>query len=58
MKFEEKYNLKPILMKTNQVIATQDESKQTWTKPELELVSIKEQTLGAAGVVSDGIMGS
>lgn len=54
MKFEEKYNLKPILMKTNLEIVTQVESKQAWAKPELETVSIREGTLNGITFVNDG----
>ncbi len=42
-------------MKTNQEISSQVESKQVWAKPELEMVSIKEQTLGGGVGVDDGL---
>lgn len=39
------------------IITSQDETKQTWYKPELELVSIKEQTLaGGPGVIDAGFL--
>lgn len=35
----------------------QEKTKQTWSKPELELVSIKEQTLaGGPGFTDAGIL--
>ncbi|WP_459519253.1 hypothetical protein [Aquirufa nivalisilvae] len=36
--------------------ASQVEAKETWTKPELETVSVKENTLAGAPGVIDGII--
>ncbi|CAM4251992.1 hypothetical protein AQBE111736_08050 [Aquirufa beregesia] len=34
-------------------LTPQVEAKETWTKPELEMVSVKENTLAGAGVGVD-----
>lgn len=39
-------------MKLDQEVTSSFETKQTWTKPELEMVSIKEQTLATFGGVA------
>ncbi|MHA8061587.1 hypothetical protein PQG22_09955 [Aquirufa beregesia] len=40
-------------MKEKKELALQEEVKETWTKPELEMVSIKENTLAFAGFGAD-----
>lgn len=45
-------------MMTNQDKAVQEELKQVWSKPELEIVSIKESTLGGVAFAADGFFGS
>ena len=35
--------------------ASQVEAKETWVKPDLEVVSVKESTLFGGGVTDDGI---
>ncbi|WP_166231346.1 hypothetical protein [Aquirufa beregesia] len=43
-------------MKEKKELAIQEEIKETWTKPELETVSVKDNTLaGAVGVTDAGI---
>ena len=34
---------------------SQLEAKEIWAKPELEMVSVKESTLGLAGPTDDGL---
>ncbi|MHA8061586.1 hypothetical protein PQG22_09950 [Aquirufa beregesia] len=40
-------------MKEKKELALQEEGKETWTKPELEMVSVKENTLAFVGVGAD-----
>ncbi|MFY9158285.1 hypothetical protein [Aquirufa ecclesiirivi] len=40
-------------MKENKELISFTEVKEVWAKPELELVSVKENTLGAFGVGGD-----
>ncbi|WP_161566803.1 hypothetical protein [Aquirufa nivalisilvae] len=40
-------------MKENKELISFTEVKEVWAKPEVELVSVKENTLGAFGVGAD-----
>lgn len=48
-------NMKPFKMKENKELISYLEAKETWVKPELETVSVKESTL--ATVVNFGVDG-
>jgi hypothetical protein len=49
-------NFKPLKMEKMKEKASQVEAKETWAKPELEMVSVKENTLaGGPGVIDAGV---
>ena len=36
----------------------QEQPKENWNKPELEILSVKENTLNSPGSIADGVFGS